>query len=112
VELIDPGEVAGLGAARLGHILELRSRERIERPALGTVLAGRGRPVEHLALLAVEARQMPARERRPEDAVAIYIAAARPVARGWRLINFRQGGVCRIGCGVGPTDIAWAGKAQ
>src|SRR5262245_14841761 len=44
VELIDPGVIARLDAARLFEILELRTRELIERPALRTMPAGcRGR---------------------------------------------------------------------
>src|SRR5215470_11062522 len=39
VELVDPRVVARLGAARIGHVRELRPRERIERPALWTVLS-------------------------------------------------------------------------
>src|SRR5882672_7342776 len=50
VELIDPGVVARLDAARLVEVLELRAGERIERPALRTMPAARGgRAVEHLA---------------------------------------------------------------
>src|SRR2546430_12622104 len=56
-ELIDPGVVAGLCAAPVGDTLDLWERLGIEAPALGTVLAGRGRSVERsLAFPAVEAR--------------------------------------------------------
>src|SRR5437879_9789176 len=46
VVLIHPGVVAGQGAARVHHALELRSGEWIERPAFRTVLSRRGRTVE------------------------------------------------------------------
>src|SRR5256885_17267850 len=72
VELIDPGVVARLGAAGLGHVLQLRAGERIQRPALGAVRARRRRSVERaLALAAIEAGHVAARQRRPHDALAI-----------------------------------------
>src|SRR6266581_5794129 len=85
IELVHPGVIARLGAARIRHALELRSGQGIKRPALGAVLAGRGRTVEDLALAAVELSKMAARERGPEDAVAIDVAAARPVTGERRL---------------------------
>ena len=68
VVLVDPSVIGCLGAAWIGHARELRSRQRIERPAFGTMLAGRGRAVQDLALRAVEAGKMTARQRRPDDA--------------------------------------------
>src|SRR5207237_3819061 len=86
VELVDPGVIARLDAARVGDVLELRSWERVKSPAFGAVLARGLRTVERaLALAAVEAREMSARERGPEHALAIDVAAARPVARQRRL---------------------------
>src|SRR5262249_60058503 len=111
VELVDPGVVARFRAARLGYVLELRSGERIERPALGAMLAGCRRPVEDLAFLAVEARQVSARQRRPENAVAVDVAAARPITRKRRLIDFGQCRMGRIGPRIDPHDIARAGKS-
>src|SRR5207248_3014958 len=76
-ELIDPGVIAGFGAPRRGHALELRQGLRIKRPAFGTVLTRCRRSIERsLALPAVEARQMSARERRPVDAAAVHVSAA------------------------------------
>src|ERR1700722_16942708 len=56
VVLIDPGVIARFGAAGFGlaDAFELRPRQAIERPALGAVLAGRGRAVEDFALAPVE----------------------------------------------------------
>jgi len=68
VVLVDPSVIGCLGAAWIGHARELRSRQRIERPAFGTMLARRGRAVQDLALTAVEAGKMTARQRRPDDA--------------------------------------------
>ena len=64
VVLVDPGVIARFRAAGFGlaDALELRTGQSTQRPAFGTMLTGRGRPVEHLALLPVEARQMPARQ--------------------------------------------------
>src|SRR2546428_13311752 len=63
----------------------------MERPAFGTVLPGRGGAVERpLAPATVEAREMSARQRRPDDAAPIDVHAARPVSREWRLENLRQ----------------------
>src|SRR5438552_15077397 len=77
-ELIDPGVVAGLCAAPVGDTLDLWEWLGIEAPALGTVLAGRGRSVERsLAFPAVEAREMAAGERRPVDAVPVHVTATR-----------------------------------
>src|SRR5262249_59164465 len=91
VGLIDPGVIASLSAAVGLDVLELRSGELVERPAFGAVLAGRGRSVEPLALAAIELAEMAARQRRPENAVAADVAAARPVARKRRLEDFREG---------------------
>src|SRR6266536_119887 len=87
VELIHPRVVARLRAARLLHVGELRARERVERPALGTVLARRVRPVQRaLALATIEAPHVAAGQRRPHDAVAIDVHAARAIAGKRRLV--------------------------
>src|SRR5207247_11214151 len=50
VVLVDPGVIARLGRSAAAVTHELRSRERIERPALGAVLAvADGRRLEDLA---------------------------------------------------------------
>src|SRR5207237_8954703 len=91
VVLIHPRVIARLGAARVGHALQLRSGERIERPAFGAVLARGARAVERsLALAPVETREMSARERRPDDAFAIDVHAARGIAGERRLEHFRE----------------------
>src|SRR4029078_10231923 len=59
-----------------------------------------------LALAAVKACQVSAGERGPEHAVTIDVAAARTVAGDWRLTNFRQCCVCRIGPGIAPDHRA------
>src|SRR5581483_939553 len=70
VVLIDPRVVARLGAV-LADSLEPRTGILLERPAFRTMVAGRLRAVQRaLALAAVEAFQMPARERQPHHAVA------------------------------------------
>src|SRR5436189_36584 len=80
-----------VAAAVVGDAAELRSRQRIERPALGAVLAGCGRAVEWaLALAAVEGAEMSARERGPYDALAVDVAAARRIARQRHFVDFSQ----------------------
>src|SRR5262249_36493767 len=82
VVLVDPGIVGRLAAAVFGDAAELRPGKRIERPALGAVLAGRIRAVERaFALAAVEGAEMSAGERRPCDALAVDVAAAWREAR-------------------------------
>src|SRR5208283_5644221 len=81
VMLIHPGIVARLGAAGTGHTLELRSRKWVESPAFRTVLPRRRRSVERaFALAPVEAGEMPARERCPDNAVAVDVHPARRVS--------------------------------
>src|SRR5437899_1030539 len=111
VELIDPGVVAGLGAARLGHLSELGPGKRIERPALGAVLSRGRRPVEWpLALAPVEAREVSAGERRPGDTVPIDVHTARAVPWNRRLEDFGQRGRRRLRSRVQSNDVA--GKAE
>src|SRR5881628_26745 len=106
VELIDPGVVARLGAARIRHVHELWSRVWMKRPAFRTVLTSCGGPVERpLAFTAIEAREMPAGERRPDDALAIDVHAARPVSgQGW-LEDFGERGRRRVGSRIEPNDV-------
>src|SRR5215468_425225 len=78
VELIDPCEIARLGAARVSHTLELRQRLGVECPAFRTMLARRRWAVEWtLALAAIEAGHVPTRQRDPRDPVAINVHAPR-----------------------------------
>src|SRR5882724_3945390 len=106
VELIDPGVVARLGAARIRHVRKLWPRVRIERPALGTVLSRRLGSVEGpLALAPVEAREMPAGKRRPHDAVPVDVHAARPVSWERRLENFRESSRRGIRARVEADDV-------
>ena len=69
------------------------------------MLAGRGRAVQHLAFAPVEARQMAARQRRPEHALAVDVAAARPIAGHWRLVDLGERRVGRIGSRVHANHI-------
>src|SRR5205807_2195636 len=71
IELIDPGVIAHLHAAAVADRLELRPRKRIERPAFRTMPSSSLWTVERtLALAAVEACQVPARERHPHHTPA------------------------------------------
>src|SRR3954465_8639369 len=55
------------------------------------MLAGRfGAVQRRLALRPIEAREMPARERGPEHAVAVDVAAARTVSRHRRLVELGE----------------------
>src|SRR5204862_7738842 len=74
---IDPGRRAHFGAAVEFHVAMLRSGQRVEGPALGAMLARRGGTVQHFAFAAIEAPEMAARERDPEGAVGVDVAAAR-----------------------------------
>src|SRR4051812_38596519 len=83
VVLVDPGVVARFRRAGARIAGELRSWERIERPALGAMLAvADGRPVQDLTLAAVERGHVTARERHPHHVVGVDIHAARTIAWG------------------------------
>src|SRR6202166_1462880 len=76
VVLVDPGVIARLGAV-LTDAVEAGAGILVDRPALRAMIAGGSRPIERaLALLAVEAAEMAARQRRPDHAVAVDVAAA------------------------------------
>src|SRR5262249_59373882 len=91
---------------------EARPRILVERPALRALIAGRLGSVERaLALAAVEAADVAARERHPHDALAVDVAAARTEARQRHVVDFRERGLRRIGAGIGPHDRAGA-RAQ
>ena len=106
VEFVDPGVIRGLGAAGAvtfsnrgpgnGWSVHLPGNA---DPSLGPVQ----RP---LALAPVEAREMTARQRRPDDAVAVDVHAARQTARGRRLIDLRGRGGRRVRSGIQPLHGA------
>src|SRR5436189_6114468 len=74
------------------------------------MFAGGVRPVERaFALPAVEAAEVAARERSPEDAVAVDVAAARPITGKRRLVDLGKGGTRGIGPGIHAHDIAREG---
>src|SRR5262249_49430134 len=80
-ELVDPGVIARLGRTGVGDVGKLRSGERVERPTLRTVLArGGGARQRTTAFAAVEAGEMAARQRCPEDAVAVDVTPARAIS--------------------------------
>src|SRR5262249_16824697 len=104
---VDPRVVARFRTAWLGHAFHLRERFGIERPALGTMLAGGLWSVQRpFALAAIEARHVPAGERRPEDTVAIDVAAARRVTGQRRLRPRGQRRLRRIGARIQSHDRA------
>jgi hypothetical protein len=98
--------INSLGAARVRHVLELRSRELMEPPPLGAMLAGGARPIDHPALAAIEARYVATRERHPIDAVGADVAASRPEAGERRLVDLGEARVRRIGPRRKPDDGA------
>src|SRR3954451_18787148 len=81
VVLVDPRVVARLGAV-LADALEAWAGILVERPALRAVVAGRLRAVERaLAQTAIEHAHVPARERHPDAALLVDVAAAWAEAR-------------------------------
>src|SRR6185295_10345559 len=109
-----PVVVMRIGAAGVLHILEVRSRRRIQRPSLGALLPGGLRPVEWtFAFPPVEARQMPTPERDPGDVIAVEVHSARRKALHWsfrvaprHFVVFRQSGLGRIRSWSQPDDTA------
>src|SRR6202011_5148677 len=91
VVAVDPDVIGMVGAALGIQALELRTGQSIELPAFWALLAfRRGRPIEpSFAQLAIEARQMTAREHRPDQTVQSEINAARTKGTFRRLIHFR-----------------------
>src|SRR5215472_5417132 len=76
VVLVDPGVVARLRAV-LADALESRPWILVNAPAFGTVIAGGLRSIERtLALAPIEAGEMTAPERGPDDAVLVDVGAA------------------------------------
>src|ERR1041385_8220131 len=103
---VDPGRGAHFGAALEFHVAKLRAGERVEGPALGAMPAGRGGAVQHLALAAVEAAEVAARERDPEGAVGVDVAAARPVAGERDFVVLGERGEGRVRAGRDARDAA------
>src|SRR5205085_1051275 len=97
-----------VGATRLLHVLELRPGHAVERPAFRTMLAGRrGRAVERtLALAAIEARHVAAREHGPHHATAREVDAARAVALVGRQVDFGERRLARVRSGHQADDVA------
>src|SRR5260370_41644634 len=63
----------------------------IEGPALRTMVAGGGRPIERtFALASVEAAEMPTRERGPEHAVGVNVPATWSESCRGHLIELRD----------------------
>ena len=96
-----------ISAPRVGHAIELRSRESIERPAFRTELAGhRFRTVQRpLAHAAVEAREMPARKYGPDDAIEINVEPTRSVTLVRRHVDFRECSFRGVRPGNEPNDV-------
>src|SRR6266853_636731 len=107
VVLVHPRVVARFSAV-LADALEARARILIERPAFRTVVAGRGRPIENLALAAVEGAHVAARKRYPHHALAVDVAAARTEARHRYVVDFGERSFGRVGARIEPHDRAGA----
>src|ERR1700676_1889768 len=109
VALIYPGVVARLDA-HLRHIHESRSRQAMEAPAFGAVIARRGRPVERTSAFApIELPQMPACQRYPHHAVAIDIGTAYAEAGRGHIVDFAEPGSrveANNGAGITKGDRA------
>src|SRR5262249_16717337 len=90
IVLVDPAVIAGLCAIR-ADAFEAGAGILIEGPAFGAVIAGCFRSIERaLALAAIEAADVTARQRYPDYALAVDIAAARAEARHRHVVDFRQ----------------------
>src|SRR3984957_12427553 len=77
VVLVDPGVIARLGGV-IADAFKARARIFVERPAFRTMIAGRLRPVERaFAFAPVKTAEMAARERHPDHAFTVDVAAAR-----------------------------------
>src|SRR4029077_8680390 len=94
--LIDPRVVARLRAV-LADPVESRTRVLVERPSLGAVIARRLWSVERpFALASIEAAEMPARQRHPDDALAVDVGAARAEAGRRHVEDLGQRGLWRV----------------
>src|SRR5262249_19109908 len=106
VVLIDPAVVARFGAV-LADAFEAGPRILVQGPTLRAMIAGRLGAVERtLALAAVEAADMAARERHPDYALAVDVAPARTESGQRHVVDFRERRFRRIGAGIKPHDRA------
>ena len=80
----------------------------MKRPTLGAMIAGRLRPIKRtFALAPVEASEMPARERYPDDAFLVDVAAANPEPRQRHSVDFRKRRLRGIRTRSDPHDSPW-----
>src|SRR6266478_8589048 len=108
VVLVDPAVVARLGAV-VADAFEAWARVFGEFPTLGTMIAGGIGAVERpFAQAPVKAADMAARERYPDDPLAVDIAAARTVARQRDVVDFRQRCRGRVGARIDANDRSFA----
>src|SRR3954452_1767808 len=92
VVLVDPSVIARLGAV-LADAVEARAGILIDGPALGAMIAGGSRPIERaLALAAIEAAEVTARQRRPDHAALVDVAATDSERRRRNIEHLRQSG--------------------
>src|SRR5712691_34331 len=94
--LVDPRVVRALGGAVPAG--ERRAGNRIERPAFGTQVSfRRSRPIEgSLALAAIEAGDVSARQRHPRPSLAVDVEPAHSVSGRRDLVDLGQGRLRRI----------------
>src|SRR5262245_46693465 len=91
--LIDPGVIARLGAV-ITDPIEAGSGIFVKSPAFWTMVARRLRAVERaLALSPIEAREMTARQRGSNYAIAVDVAAANAKGSRWYIVDFGQPGL-------------------
>ena len=94
--LIHPAVIARLRAV-VADAFEAGTRVLVERPAFGAVIAGRLRSVERtFALAAIERPEVTARERHPDHAFRIDVAAADAKAGRGNVIDLGDRGLRRI----------------
>ena len=107
VVLIDPRVVARLRAV-LADSLKSRTGVLIKRPAFGAMIAGRLRSVERtFAFSPVEAGEMAARERCPDDSLFVDVGAADAEARQRNVVDFGERRLRGIRPGRDAHDCAW-----
>src|SRR5262249_7337342 len=106
VVLIDPGVVRSLGGAVPSR--ERGAGNRIEGPALRAAIAIVGaRAIERaLALLAIEARDVAARERHPCHALSVNVEAAHAEAGRRTPVHFSQRRLARVRAELDADDPA------
>src|SRR5262249_38272259 len=85
-----------VSAAWIGNVLELRPWKLVKRPSFRTKFScGSVLPVQRsFALSAIEAREMSARQRSPNDAIQVEIESARSISDVRRHVHF---GECSLG---------------